>query len=441
MSTPLVRHQSGAEPVAYYHRQIISAEQYLSDVLHLSKHLPSGTHVLNIAHNRYAFMVGLGASIIQKKISLLPSAVTEDTIEQLGKFAPDFFVISDQTPPLGLSKHIDPTQYIGIETSAFNVPEICADQIIAYVFTSGSTGTPVPHPKRWGSLVINIESMCKKLNLPEGCSIVGTTPSQHMYGFESNILISLLNGSVLYDQKPFFPADIVNALSSAAAPVVLVTTPFHLETLLKAEVDVPQIARVICATAPLTVELAQRTEAAMGCQLSEIYGSTETGQIAVRSTAHSDEWSLVDGVEIAQQANRFFASGGHLFSPTPLSDALELRGHNGFRLLGRSSDMVNIAGKRTSLSYLNNMLKRISEIDDAIFFIPSNQPGPQTRLALLHTAQSMDNQAIRNALRRYIDPVFLPRFLIQTSTIPRNATGKVLQSVLDMLFNRSRSTK
>lgn len=90
MNSPLICHKSGTEPIAYYHGQIISAGQYLSDVLQLSKRLPTGSHVLNIANNRYAFMVGLGASIIQNKISLLPSAVTSDTIEQLGKFAPDF---------------------------------------------------------------------------------------------------------------------------------------------------------------------------------------------------------------------------------------------------------------------------------------------------------------------------------------------------------------
>ena len=441
MSAPLICHRSGTEPFAYYHGKIISAGQYLSDVLRLSKELPIGSHVLNICNNRYAFMVGLGASIIRNKISLLPSAVTTDTIEHLWKFAPDFFVISDHPPTIGVDEYIDPSQHIGTETTAFDVPVINANQLIAYVFTSGSTGAPVPHSKHWGSLVKNIKITSNKLDLPQGCSIIGTTPSQHMYGFESNILLTLLNGSILYDQKPFFPADIANALNAAASPVVLVTTPFHLETLLNAEINLPQVARVICATAPLTVEIAKRTEAAMGCQLSEIYGSTETGQIAVRRSALSDEWTLMDGVEITLKEGRFFASGGHLSSPIPLSDALELNGHNRFRLLGRSSDMVNIAGKRTSLSYLNNIIKRIPEIEDAHFFIPSKQPGSQPRLALLHTAQTLDNKTIRTVLRRYIDPVFLPRFLIQTTAIPRNPTGKVLQSSLDALFNSVRSAK
>ncbi len=441
MSHPLIRHRTSAEPIAYYNGKIINAGQYLSDVLNLSKNLPSGSHVLNIANNRYVFMVGLGASIIRNKISLLPSAVTSDTIQQLEKFAPDFFVLSDQPPPSELTAYVNPTLYLGADTAAFNVPVIDANQTVAYVFTSGSTGAPVPHSKDWGSLVKNIEITSNKLNLPEGCSIIGTTPSQHMYGFESNILLALVNGSILYDKKPFFPADIVHALNAATSPVALVSTPFHLETLLNAEIGLPQIARVICATAPLTVELAKRTETAMSCQLSEIYGSTETGQIAVRRTALTDEWTLIDGVEITLQGDHYFACGGHLTSPTPLSDALELTDHNRFRLLGRSSDMVNIAGKRTSLSYLNNMLKRIPEIEDAIFFIPSNQISSQPRLALVHTTKSMDNQAIRHALRRYIDPIFLPRFLIHTTEIPRNQTGKVLQSALDMLFNNSKPTK
>ena len=440
MSAPLIRHRSSAEPIAYYNGQLITAGQFLSDVIYLSKKLPIGSHVLNVATNRYAFMVGLGASIITKKISLLPSAVTSDTIEQLGRFAPDFFVISDQAPPPGLNDYIDPTQHIDAESTEFDPPEIDSNQIIAYVFTSGSTGSPVPHPKHWGALVKNIEITSNQLKLPVDCSVIGTTPSQHMYGFESNILLALLNGSILYDQKPFFPADIISALETANSPVALVTTPFHLETLLNTEIPLPQVARVICATAPLSGEIAKRAEAAMGCQLCEIYGSTETGQIAVRRTALTDEWTLVDGVEITIHEDSSWACGGHLSSPIPLSDAFELTSPNTFRLLGRSTDMINIAGKRTSLGYLNNMLKRIPEIEDAIFFMPTDQPGSQPRLALLHTSQTLDNQAIREALRRYIDPVFLPRFFIQTSTIPRNPTGKILQSSLDNLFN-SRLTK
>lgn len=441
MTLPLICHRSSDDPVAYYNGQVIHAGQYISDVMHLSTQLPNGKHVLNITNNRYAFMVGLGASILRNKISLLPSAVTSDTIEQLGKFAPDFFVISDQPSPLGVSQCVDPTQYIGSNSSEIKVPNIGRNQIIAYVFTSGSTGTPVPHPKCWDALVKNIDLMSRKLDLPQGCRIIGTTPSQHMYGFESNILISMLKGAVLWDQKPFFPADIVSALNVAGSPVVLVTTPFHLQTLLNAEIELPQINRVICATAPLSMALAQQTEAIMGCQLTEIYGSTETGQIAVRRTALTEQWAPIDGVEITTKDNCYFASGGHLPSPIPLSDTLEVTENHTFRLLGRSSDMVNIAGKRTSLNYLNNVIKRLPELDEAVFFIPSNQVGSQQRLALIHTSKSLDNQEIRKTLRRFIDPVFLPRYLIKTTEIPRNPTGKILQSSLDLIFNNARSRK
>lgn len=40
--------------------------------------------------------------------------------------------------------------------------------------------------------------------------IVGTVPPQHMYGFESTLLLVLQGGAVLSAAHPFYPADIAN---------------------------------------------------------------------------------------------------------------------------------------------------------------------------------------------------------------------------------------
>ena len=42
----------------------------------------------------------------------------------------------------------------------------------------------------------------------------------------------------------------------------------------------------------------------------------------------------------------------------PLSDLIELQADRRFLLHGRHADLINIAGKRTSLAYLNHQLLR-----------------------------------------------------------------------------------
>jgi hypothetical protein len=45
-----------------------------------------------------------------------------------------------------------------------------------------------------------------------------------------------------------------------------------------------------------------------------------------------------------------WVSGGHVPEPTPLADILEVLEPTRFRLLGRSNDLINVAGKRSSLA-------------------------------------------------------------------------------------------
>lgn len=435
MTVPLISHRNGSDPFAYYQGRLVTAQEYLEDVYALARVLPLGKHVLNVCTNRYRFLVGFGASIISNVTSLLPSSITSETLNQLRAFAPDYFVIADHETSIHPGEYTDPSNLIGMGVrNAFNVPEIDENQVIAYVFTSGSTGVPIPHEKSWGSLAKNVCVALKALEIRPGTSIVGTTPSQHMYGFESNVLLCLLGRVRLFDDKPFFPADVAQALEAISSPRYLVTAPYHLEILLEAGVRLPRIDRILCATSPLSQDLAQRAEAAMDSELLEIFGSTETGQIATRRTSQTDEWTLLGDIKISNNSEGFTASGEHLQAPVTLTDMIEISGQRSFRLIGRSKDMVNIAGKRTSLGYLNSILKKIPGINDGVFFFPTTAISSHQRLALAYTSTNITPLTLQKELRRYIDPVFLPRPMLRVDEIPRNQTGKVLQRSLDELI-------
>ena len=106
------------------------------------------------------------------------------------------------------------------------VPLIPAERIAAIVATSGSTGAPALHPKPWGTLVTCTEAAadCFGWAGPETASIVGTVPPQHMYGFETTVLLPLHAQASSYAGSNFFPYDIAQALAAVPAPRVLVTT-------------------------------------------------------------------------------------------------------------------------------------------------------------------------------------------------------------------------
>ena len=291
----------------------------------------------------------------------------------------------------------------------------------------------MPHAKPWSLLAASARAEAMRLadsigrESLAGVSLVATVPPQHMYGFESSVLIALHGGATFDAGRPFYPADIVATLARTPAPRMLVTTPFHLKALLESSIALPHIELVLCATAPLSPQLAARAEAAFGAPLVEIYGCTEAGQVATRRTTAGAEWQTFDGLTLSGDGDAAIVSGGHVPEPTPLADVLEVVSGDTFRLLGRSNDLVNIAGKRSSLGHLNFHLNAIEGVADGAFWMPpeaGDAPGI-ARLVAFVVAPGLRRERILAALRSRVDAAFLPRRVVYVDALPREATGKL----------------
>lgn len=395
--------------------------------------------MLNACTDRYRFAVGLAAALVAGKVSLLPANLAPETVRQLTEFRPDLFCLTDSDHP-GLELPRMPYRdavATGEPATEIAVPEIDANRPVAWLFTSGSSGEPVPHLKTWGALVRNVGIEADRLGLRGGGGdvIVATVPPQHSYGLESSVLVALQGGVAFSAARPFYPVDICAALAEVPRPRVLVTTPFHLRLLLDSGAKVPEIDLVVSATAPLSSALVREVEDRFGAPLLEIYGSTDTGQIASRRPSVSAEWHLFTGVELSPEEDRTWASGGHVGAPVVLNDVVEITGDERFLLLGRSSDLVNIAGKRSSLAFLTHQLTTIPGVLDGTYFMPDEEPRTGvTRLAAVVVAPELTSAELSRALRSRIDPAFLPRPLVFVDALPRNDTGKMPREALRHLI-------
>ena len=439
---PLLTHRDPGDVVAWRHGRPVTVAAFLADVRRLSRLLPPGGHVFNACSDRYRFTVALAAALVSDRISLLPPSHSPETVRQMKQFAPDVFCIADKPSaielPLLLYAGGDASGGAGdVRGEEGEVPMIPADRTLSYAFTSGSTGTPVAHRKTWGQMVRDVRAEAAVLALPAGAApaaFVGSVPPQHMYGIESTVLLPLQSGAALSAAHPFYPADLCAALAEVPRPRVLVTTPVHLRALLQAGIAVPPLDLVLSATAPLSLELAIEAEQRLAAPLQEIYGATETGQIASRRSTQTRAWSLMEGISLSQRGERFWASGGHVVPETALSDLLELLPGREFLLQGRIGDLVNIAGKRNSMAYLNHQLLSIEGVVDCAFFMPADEVADgATRLAAFAVAPGMTVAALRGALRDRIDAIFMPRPLVLVPELPRDRNGKMTRATLDAL--------
>ncbi len=299
-TSPLLAHESPSAVVAYRRGETIRAGRFLADAAQLAGRLPAGKHVLNVCSDRYLFTVGLAACLLTERVSLLPSTHTPEVVRQLAQFAPDVFCLTDEPactidlPRFHVPEPGGLARLGGIERP-WQVPRIANQQLAAMVFTSGSTGTPLPYNKTWGKLSRCVRDGAPLLGLSDGKihALIGTVPAQHMYGFESTVLLALLTGNAFCAERPFYPADICAAIDAVPRPRALISTPVHLRALLTSGIELPPIELIVSATAPLAEDLAREVEMKFQTRLLEIYGSTETGQIATRRTAAPPTWSIL----------------------------------------------------------------------------------------------------------------------------------------------------
>ncbi|HEV2284949.1 MAG TPA: AMP-binding protein [Steroidobacteraceae bacterium] len=427
--------------LAYRAGEPVLVGQFLSDVARLGAALPAAGHVLNVCADRYRFTVGFAAALVRGLVTLLPPTRTPAVIAQLKAFAPDAVCLTDEAAcDIALPRVSYPEAASSGAPQPSAVPLIDAGRRAAWVFTSGSTGAPVPHEKTFGRMIacMRVEAARLELGTDRSWVLVATVPPQHMYGLEASVLLPLASGHALGAGHPFYPADICAALAAVPRPRALISTPIHLRALIASGLELPAIDLVVSATAPLATELAAAVEQRCGARLLEIYGSTETGSIAVRRPTVTAEWWLWPGVTLESRGEETFASGGHIDRPTRLYDLIEPTGPDRFLLHGRVAELVNIAGKRSSLGYLNHQLNSIPGVLDGAFFHgPAGEAGEIARLGACVVAPGLDAAAIAAELRRRIDPVFLPRPLLLVASLPRTSTGKLPQEALRALAARS----
>jgi acyl-CoA synthetase (AMP-forming)/AMP-acid ligase II len=439
---PLLRLHRPGDAFAWRDGAPISAAKFLQDVAALADRLPAHRHVINFCIDRYNFTVGFAAALCRMQINLLPPHGAPELLTQLVEDYPDIYCLTDElSPEHSISTFRFPSA-LGDDQADADIPIIAADQPAAVLFTSGSTGRPQPHARSWGELVASAVAEGVRLNIDSlaHATLLGTVPHQHSYGLESLVMLALQHNLALHAKRLFYPADIRAQIAASPQPRMLVTTPVHLRVLLDEPETPPPVDLVLCATAPLAVQLANQAEARFAMSLYEIYGCSEAGQIAARRTALTEEWRCLDGITLRQDDAGTWAAGAPIAVETLLPDVIELHDPERFLLHGRIADLVDVAGKRTSLAHLNYHLNAIDGVLDGAFAIADDRDqAAVSRLTAFVVAPERTASDILAELRRRIDVAFLPRPLCLVPSLPRNALGKLPFDEIQRLVGAARN--
>jgi acyl-coenzyme A synthetase/AMP-(fatty) acid ligase len=474
-----------SRPIVWLDGRAVSVAEFLAHVSALAEQLPAQRYLVNLCEKRYHFILAFCAALVRGQTNLLPASRVQAVVDETaaaysGSYRCDDEMVaraiavcanvrqsaaphanvtaasqgswpgagstpqpasaarvrrrstSNVSAPSSLSAQPLPhnPHAFSPQTAISAVP---AQHIAAIAFTSGSTGQPKSHIKRWGSFLqstpLNAAAIRRALEPKYGNArpcIVATVPPQHMYGMETSVLLPVAADMAVHAGRPLFPADVIEALNQAPSPRVLVSTPVHLRALLASGQKFPEIGAVVSATAPLDAPVALAIEREWGTVVLEMFGSTETCVIATRLTAKEEPWTLYRGVSLNPAEDSTWVNAPWFDAPTALQDVVELLDDGRFLIRGRNVDMIEVAGKRASLADLTRRLLSVPGVEDAVIFQPDAVGASGVRrVAALVVAPHLSAETIVERLSRSIDPVFIPRPLAIVPVLPRNELGKL----------------
>lgn len=378
--------------------------------------------MIDLCEDRYKFLVAYAAALSVGHTVLLPSSRADEIVADVQRTNAGSYRIDDAAVEAALRSAM--TQQ-PINTS------IPADMTVMVGYTSGSTGQPKTFPKRWhtvnGSNSRNAQMIRAAIGgNPDAVWVLATVPPQHMYGMELSILLPLSGNMAVHAGRPLFPADIASALAELPRPRVLVSTPVHLRAIVESPQEFPEVDVIVSATAPLDQPLAAAVVAKLKGEMVEMFGSTETCVFASRHTAREEAWRLYDGVRLEAHPEGTLVHAPWFVEPVLLQDVVEQRDGNRFVVVGRSSDMIEVAGKRASLLDLTRRLLAIEGVKEAVVFQPdANAVGTIRRVAALVVAPNLTSRDVLDRLASGVDTAFLPRPLLIVDKLPRNELGKL----------------
>ncbi len=410
----------------------VTVGRFLAEAAALAARLPERAYAVNLCTDRYRALLGFAAALIRGQETLLCADRAPHRLRALAARFPDAHAIADGPVDTALPVLRPESGALLAEGEVALAPSIPAERVAAIAFTSGSTGEPAAHAKPWGALVSGAEAAAERFGLRAAdgppAAVVATVPPQHMYGFETTVMLPLHSAAASVSGETFYPSDVAEALASVPERRVLVTTPLQLRALLAAGVAPPRLATVISATAPLSTALADAVERAWDASVMEIYGATEAGSMASRRTVADPDWLPYRTVSLHPGGVAVAGLG-----PVPLADALEPSPDRAgrFRLLGRESDVVKLGGRRASLAELNRLLLGVEGVEDGVFLAPDDlESNPAARLSAFVVAPDRAAEDILSALRGRVEAIFLPRPVVLVPALPRDGLGKLPRRAL-----------
>ena len=324
--------------------------------------------------------------------------------------------------------------------------------------TSGTTAAPRAIRFRSEQLVADCTQICDTMGIRPDDLNFGVIPLSHSYGFSNLVTPLLVRGVPLVVSRDRMPRALLDDLARTGA-TVFPGMPVFYQAFCEMEnaPALPKLRLCISAGAPLPLEIARKFREKFQRSIHSFYGSSECGGICYDREAVLLEPGFVGppmlGVQLemlepdasaslirvrsAAAGDGYFPEpdeeklGGGFFAP---DDLLSTSEQGGFRIVGRISDVINVAGKKVNPAEVEAELLRFAGVRAAVVFGRNSTLRNEEVAACVVAGEGVREMELLEFCRGRLSGWQVPKRIFFLDEIPVNERGKVSRRALAQRF-------
>jgi long-chain acyl-CoA synthetase len=314
--------------------------------------------------------------------------------------------------------------------------------------TSGTTATPRAIRFRSEQLLADCDQICATMGICDCDLNFGVIPISHSYGF-SNLLTPLIaRGVPMVLSRDRVPRAVLINLKQTKA-TVFPGTPVLYQAFceMKDTPSLPELRLCISAGAPLSAAIAKTFCQQFKVPIHSFYGSSECGGICYDRDGHVFEDGFVgapmEGVDLTFVDPRAESSLVRVLSPAvgddyfPRPDKAKLdcgmftpddllaRCGDGLKIVGRISDLINVAGKKVNPALVEEQLLQVAGVREAIVFGRKSSQRNEEIAACVVTNGKVTAANLIDFCRARLSAWQVPKQVFIIDEIPVTERGKI----------------
>jgi long-chain acyl-CoA synthetase len=326
--------------------------------------------------------------------------------------------------------------------------------------TSGTTAAPRAIRFRSHQLLADCNQICDTMGISGDDVNFGVIPVSHSYGFSNLLTPLMVRGVPVVLSRDRTPRAVLADLARTGATVFPGTPVFYQAFCDMGDVPpLPKLRLCISAGAPLSRTVAKKFFGKFKQPIHSFYGASECGGICydrdgtmfedclVGAPMEGVEVELIDATEAASQIRVRSAAVSEGYFPEAderklgnsvfVPDDLLARHNSALKIVGRVSDVINVAGKKVNPAEVEAHLLRFKGVRQAVVFGRPTGAGlrnEEVTACVLGSPGVTESDLVRFC-RTALSTWQVPKRIFVVDIIPTNERGKVSRRELARRFS------